>query len=516
MRNWHSLYEILLFPISVIYFATFMLGLGNLITNEAFSAFISIDNEMVLLIANCLMRTGTFLITHFPFLFLIRLVARKAGSATTMISAVSGYISYLVVTMYFCRQDLPSTAYSSILGLSMTTASSATMRGGVHYPLQTGIIATAIVALITLGSYNSSRSRSEYSFFSFITRDTWCVIRTVVLCSIAGFAVTLGWPHVLKAISTALEYIARDTTNPVNLMLYGILERILGIFNLGTLIRSPFWYSASGGSWISIAGANIAGDVNIWTSQLESSALSGMSGRFITPYYVMNLFAVPGLLWGMHSLQTDALERRRKRMFYVIVTLMSLFSGSLLPLELTLFLLCPLLFFFHIGFMGILYGVFQSMHVYLGYFYHGTSTMTAMPGTLLEFLSYIQNNGMHNSLFLVAEAGAVSFVIYFLMTRFYFKYLALDLFHTGLRDEVIKGTIDAVGGVENIKLIHSGTERLVLSLYDNTRLNVAKLLELGAIRVTETKAGYAIGYGSRSTMIRIGITKYMRDNIRSA
>jgi phosphotransferase system IIB component len=81
---------------------------------------------------------------------------------------------------------------------------------------------------------------------------------------------------------------------------------------------------------------------------------------------------------------------------------------------------------------------------------------------------------------------------------------------------VIKGTIDAVGGVENIKLIHSGTERLVLSLYDNTKLNVAKLLELGAIRVTETKAGYAIGYGSSSTMIRIGITKYMRDNIRSA
>ena len=36
------------------------------------------------------------------------------------------------------------------------------------------------------------------------------------------------------------------------------------------------------------------------------------------------------------------------------------------------------------------------------------------------------------------------------------------------------------------------------------------------IRVTETKAGYAIGYGSRSTMIRIGITKQMRENIRSA
>ncbi len=516
MRNWHSLYEILVFPINVLYFATFMLGLGNLITNEAFSAFISIDSDFVILLADCLLRTGTFLIAQFPFLFLIRLVARKSGSATTMLSAVCGYITYLVVTMYFCRQDLPSTAYSSILGLSMTTASSAVMRGGVHYPLQTGIIATAIVALITLGSHNSSRSLSEYRFFGFISRDTWCVIRTVLLCALAAFAVTYAWPYVLRMITAAIDYIARDTTNPVNLMLYGIMERILGILNLGTLIRSPFWYSASGGSWISMAGTNIAGDVNIWTSQYEASSLAGMSGRFITPYYVINLFAVPGLLWAMYSLQTDVLERRRRRMFYVIVSLMSIFSGSLLPLELSLFLLCPLLFFFHVGFMGILYGVFQSMHIYLGFFYHGTSTMTAMPGTLLEFLSYIQNTGLQNALIRIAVTGVISFFIYFLMTRFYFRYLALDLFHTGVKDEVIRGTIDAVGGVENIKLIHSGTERLVISLYDSQSLNVDKLKEYGAIRVTETKAGYAIGYGARSTMIRIGITKYMRDNIRGA
>ncbi|MBR2793276.1 MAG: hypothetical protein IKE16_01415 [Solobacterium sp.] len=515
MRNWHSLYEILTFPITVLFFAVFMLGLGNLITNEAYAAFIHFDNDFVVLLANCLMRTGTFLITNFPFLFLVRLVARKSGSATTMTSAVCGYVSYLVVTMYFSRQDLPSTAYSSILGLSMTTASSATMRGGVHYPLQTGIIATAIVALITLGSFNSSRSRSEYSFFSFISRDTWCVIRTSILSSLAAVAVAWGWPYVIRMLTTAIEYIAKDTTNPVNLMMYGVMDRLLGILNLGTLIRSPFWYSASGGSWISMAGTNIAGDVNIWTSQYEASSLTGMSGRFITPYYVINMFAVPGLLWAMYSLQTDELERRRRRMFYIVTTLMSLFSGCLLPLELSLFLLCPLLFFFHVSFMGILFAVFQSMHVYLGFFYHGTSTMTAMPGTLLEFLSYLQNLNVQNSLIRIAAVGLLSFFIYFFMTRLYFKYLALDLFHTGVKDDVIRGTIESVGGVENIKLIHSGTERLVISLYDSEKLNVNRLKELGAIRVTETKAGYAIGYGSRSTMIRIGITKQMRENIRN-
>ena len=515
MRSWRSLYEMLWFPITVLYFAVFLLGLGNLLSNEAYVAIIDVNNEFILLIADCMVRIGTFLIAQFPLLFLIRLSARKAGSATTMISAVSGYIAFLVVTMYFGRQDLPASAYSSILGLSMTTAGSATVRGGVHYPLQTGVVATAVVAVITQISYSRSRNRSEYSFFSFISRDTWCVIRTVILSGIAGLAVTYVWPYAVNGITRAMDYIARDTTNPVNLVMYGVLERFLGVLNLGTLIRSPFWYGTSGGSWISMAGTNIAGDVNIWTAQLEASAVNGMAGRFITPYYVINIFAVPGMLWALYSLQTDRLERRRMVMFYVITTIMSIMSGTLLPLELSLILLCPLLFFIHISYMGILYGVFHAMHIYLGFNYHGTSTLTAMPGTLFEYLSYFQNSALSNTLIQIMIVGGISFVLYFLITRFYFKRLALDLFHTGYKDEVVQGTIEAIGGIENIKMIHSSTERLILSLYDSEKLNVDKLLELGAIRVTETKAGYAIGYGARSTMIRIGINNYMRKSIRS-
>ena len=117
MRSWRSLYEMLWFPITVLYFAVFLLGFGNLLSNEAYVAIIDVNNEFVLLMADCMVRIGTFLIAQFPLLFLLRLSARKAGSATTMISALSGYIAFLVITMYFGRQDLPASAYSSILGL---------------------------------------------------------------------------------------------------------------------------------------------------------------------------------------------------------------------------------------------------------------------------------------------------------------------------------------------------------------------------------------------------------------
>lgn len=79
--------------------------------------------------------------------------------------------------MYFARSDLGSSAYSSILGISATSTH---LTSGTHYPLQTGILATILIALITLNSFGVSKNRGEYGLFSFISKDTWCVVRTII------------------------------------------------------------------------------------------------------------------------------------------------------------------------------------------------------------------------------------------------------------------------------------------------------------------------------------------------
>lgn len=516
MRNWHSLYEILFFPIGVLFFAVAMLGIGNLLVNPVFSAFYTVRGDGILILAEAMMRIGTFLIVNFPLLFLIRIVTRKAGSATSVLSALAGYVTYLVMTMYLSSGNsaLPGTAFSSLLGISFSTSLVSSVKAGVHYPLQTGLLSTFLVSLIVLSMYSRTRKHNEYSFFSFISKDVWCVIRTVIFSAAAGFLVSLIWPYFMKGIGRVVEFIEADTTNPVNLAIYGMLDRFLGVFNLGAMIRTPFWYTASGGSWVNLVGFNAAGDVNIWTAQLSSGTLNGMAGRFITPYYVLNLFAIPGLLWGMYSIETDLIERRRLRLFYILVTAMSILSGSLLPVELMLLFLSPLLFLFHVGFTGLLYGLFQAMRVYLGYNYTGTSVLTAMPGTLLEYLSYFKYSSLQNTLLSIAAVGAITFVIYFLVTRLYFRHLALDLFNTGGKQRLTEGTIEAVGGIENIKMTHSSCSRLVLNLYDPTKINAGKLKALGSIRVYETKAGFAICYGAASTIVAMRISRTMRDKIR--
>ena len=515
MRNWHSLYEVLRFPLGILFAAFCLLGIGNIIINPAFSSMYSITNEYVIASGEALTRIAMFVITNFPLLFLVRIVARKAGSAVSILSAVTGYVAFLIVTMYFCDPSLTSTAYSSILGLGISNSVVPSLAGSTHYPLQTGIVATALVSLITLSSYSKSRQRSDYGFFAFIPRDGYCVLRTLFWSIVAALLISFVWPYVIFGIGQVMDFIAADTTNPINLVLYGFLDRLFSVLNIGAMVRTPFWYGASGGSWINIAGGSVSGDVNIWTQQLAAANLNGMAGRFITPYYVINIFALPAMIWGIYSIQTDVLERRRMRLFFVAATVASFLGGTVLPLEILLFILAPILFFTHIGLFGVLFGVFQSMSVYLGMNYTGTSIITALPGTLMEFLSYITNLTLSSSLIKIAIVGGITAVIYFFMTRFYFNHMALDLFKTGAEERLVKGTIKAVGGIENIKMTQSSMARLVISVYDPSKMDIAMLKALGSAKVYETKAGYSIGYGSASTMVRKGIIKKMRASIRN-
>ncbi len=515
MHKWNSLYEILKYPMEVIFVAYLMLGICNLITNPVFGIVYLIDNNYVQAIAELTIRAAQFLIVNFPLLFLIRIAARKGGSATSITSAISGYVVYLCATMYFASTALPSTSYSSILGISISHSEIPQLASGTHYPLQTGVFGIAIISFIAVMSFNRSRNHSEYSAFSFVSKEAVCTIRTVFYSLLAGIAMAYLWPFAIYAVQKIVSFITVDTTNPVNLMLYGITDRLLSTFGLGTMIRQPFWFGNNGGSWINLAGASITGDVNVWTAQYASYAVKGMAGRFITPYYILNIFAIPGMVWGMFALSTDKNERRKLRLLCVIATLSSWLGGTLLPLELMLLFAAPLLLAFHLIYTGLLFAVLQSLHIYLGYRTTSTSLISALPGTLSELMSYVSHPDLMPTLMKIGIAGAISAVIYFAVTIFFFRHLGGDLFNTGENDRMVRGTIKAVGGVENIKQVQANISSLTISLYDPTMLNVNLIRKLGAFRVYETRNGFRICYGQSSTMIRLGIIKTVKESIRT-
>lgn len=179
-----------------------------------------------------------------------------------------------------------------------------------------------------------------------------------------------------------------------------------------------------------------------------------------------------------------------------------------------LLLLCPLLFAIHLAYTGILFGLLQALHIYLGFNSSGTTTIAAMPGTLPEFLSYVSNSSLQKTLLWIVLIGVITGAVYYLTTRFYFKYLAIDLFKTGDKDRAVEGTIQALGGIENIRMSESSVSVVTVSVYDPGKVDIQQLRRLGSYRVYETKFGYNLCFGSASTMIRDGIEKERRDKIR--
>lgn len=513
MRKWHSLYEIFKFPLQMTVFAILLCGIGSFMTNTTYGFAALNDSQILITAGSVLQKAGSFIWVNFPVFFMINAVNKRGGSAITVISVLSGYVAFLVTTMLVAPGNLVTTAYSSVLGLSSTTTS-AFAASVTRYPLQTGLVGPLLISFITLFMYGISRKKSEYGFFSFISREMICVTGTVILSVLAGILISYVWPFFILAVQKIVSFISADTTNPVNMALYGITDRILTILNMNALLRQPFWYTIQGGSWMSLTGSSIVGDVNIWTNQVASLSVTSLTGRFITPYYILNMFAVPGMLIAVYTVCTEPIGKRKYRGMLIMMGMISLLTGSLLPLELTMLLLCPFLLVLHIGLSGLLFAVLQSMHIYLGYNSTGNYMITALPGTLPEFLSYLSNPSLRGTMLMVVIAGIITGVVYFIVTKLYFSRFAVDLFKTGDLERNTALVIKGVGGLDNIKKIYSDFDVLTVILYDSTKLKSSRFKQLGVIRILDTRAGYRIPLGAGSTMIKNEIEKQIRSEIR--
>lgn len=513
MRKWHSLYEIFKFPLQMTVFAILLCGIGSFMTNTTYGFAALNDSQILMTAGSVLQKAGSFIWVNFPVFFMINAVNKRGGSAITVISVLSGYVAFLVTTMLVAPGNLVTTAYSSVLGLSSTTTS-AFAASVTRYPLQTGLVGPLLISFITLFMYGISRKKSEYGFFSFISREMICVTGTVILSVLAGILISYVWPFFILAVQKIVSFISADTTNPVNMALYGITDRILTILNMNALLRQPFWYTIQGGSWMSLTGSSIVGDVNIWTNQVASLSVTSLTGRFITPYYILNMFAVPGMLIAVYTVCTEPIGKRKYRGMLIMMGMISLLTGSLLPLELTMLLLCPFLLVLHIGLSGLMFAVLQSMHIYLGYNSTGNYMITALPGTLPEFLSYLSNPSLRGTMLMVVIAGIITGVVYFIVTKLYFSRFAVDLFKTGDLERNTALVIKGVGGLDNIKKIYSDFDVLTVILYDSTKLKSSRFKQLGVIRILDTRAGYRIPLGAGSTMIKNEIEKQIRSEIR--
>lgn len=516
MRRFNSLFEILKFPLKVLFIAYIIMGLGMLMQNENFAIFYTINNSFILMLSELMVQIGAFVVVNFPLLVIIKLVSRKTNSSAPIIIGVVGYAVYLITTMIMASPSLPQEAFSSIMNLSITSGNVwSGASNTVQYPIQTGLIAAFIVGFCTRFSYRRSGSNNSGIFLGIMDKYTVALLTNMMYCMLAGVVISLSWPYLYAWFQQVMTFMASDIGNPLSLFLYGIIDRSLTILNMNTLLRVPFWFGANGGSWSTLTGEIITGDVAVWNAIIAQGDVPSGFGRLITPYYVLNIFAIPGMLLAMFSLYSSHKEKVKNLVGIVILISLSMLVGILLPLELMLLFLAPVLLLMHIMVVGCLFAALQIMNVFLGF--SATSsidTLISNPGTLFDYAIHFRNPAMQNNITQIAVVGGCLFVIYFIMTRFFFKYLAFDMFQTGQMKIQMDKISNAMGGLENIDTVESSIFRLTIRVHDNALVQRDLLLTTRASKVSETKDGFVLVCGKNSVMIASQLEKIIKNNKR--
>lgn len=509
MSRWHSLLGHIQFPIKLMFLATLLLGVGSTITNPVIKEILwNVQNENLLLFANLLKYVGGFIIQMIPFFMFIKILSRKFEASVPIIVGIAGYVIFLIVIMFISDSNYASYYYDNPLGIGMIEHSNDLTI--TLAPFRVGVIPLFIVYWIVSYSYHRSRSHIAEGIFGFLDHDAWSMITSLILCAFSGLIVGLIWPYIIELIETIFNIIGSDTTNPMNLFYYGLIDRIGAITGLENITRNVFWFGELGGTYLDPSGIKYMGDVGVWTYEMMEN-LPLTVGKFTTPYYVMNLFLMPSFILGYYSLVSDKKDRMRYFPFILIAIILSIVCGNTLPMELVMLVLAPLLYLTYLLIIGILYAIFLILHVQIGYFFEN-ELLFANPGSGLDLLQYIRFPTLYHSVIMLLIVGFITGIIFFFLTRFYFKKLAVGLFNLGYVSEYSETIIRGLGGIENIIHVEHTPDKMTVSIKDRNCVDFDELKAAGAYIILESKDGYLLRLGNCSTIIAQEIKKQIISN----
>ena len=340
MKRLMNLYESCKTPIRIAYFGFALIAVGYLIQNDNVNLFYTFRSNIVLFVAELLLKIGEFTIMNLPLIFMLNIVCKKANNASPVVMALVGYFTFEVTTMLFSPQNLNPLAYSGSYGINSVL----NMASGTRSPLETGMIGSLLVAYATRTAFIFSRHRGDYSLTNLFSRDTSGIIYNFVFCFLLGILVSYTYPYLYLYIQKAVVFIGEDLQDPMRMGMYTVIDRVLSMLGIGNAIRYPFWYTASGGSYSNaMTGQSILGDVNIWTYIKDSNVSYLGAGRFITPYYVINMFMIPGFYLGTLLSMTDRNDRRYMLSTFLLAIVLSIIAGNPLPAELLMLFTSPIL-----------------------------------------------------------------------------------------------------------------------------------------------------------------------------
>ncbi|MHA6964565.1 PTS N-acetyl-D-glucosamine transporter [Zobellella denitrificans] len=405
------------------------------------------------------------------------------------------------------------------VGLSKDDAGAAALAGAVGYFVLTGAAKTinseidmsffgGIIAGIIAGHcYNRFHMVKLPDYLAFFGGKRLVPIMTGLVALLAAFVAGFVWPAIQHGIDSF--GMAVSTSGGIGQFFYGLLNRGLIPVGLHHVVNSIFWfglgeclkvtYEAAGAiqnicmdpalvRTLSVGGA-VPGVDGATITQIAGEATRGdlhrffagdpTAGVFMAGFFPVMMFGLPaGALAMVLAAPRDKRAQVGGLLLSVAVT--SFLTGITEPLEFTFMFLAPVLYGIHALLTGLSLVVVNLFGVLHGF------------GFSAGLFDMVLNWGLATRPWTLVAIGLVFGAVYF--TTFYFAIKLLNLKTPGReadepvasgrsvtdKSQLAREYLEALGGEGNLANIDACITRLRLTMKDRSRVDEARLKELGA------------------------------------
>ena len=287
-----------------------------------------------------------------------------------------------------------------------------------------------------------------------------------IVSGLAGLALGIIVGLGFGALSTGIDGLSYGISGAggFGLFAFGLLNRLLLVTGLHHLLNNIVWF--------------VAGDYHGTSGDLRRFFAGDPSaGIFMAGFFPVMMFGLPAACLAMYH---SAKPERRKAVGGMLLSLAltSALTGVTEPIEFSFMFLAPVLYAVHAVLTGLSMALMDLLGVKMGF------------GFSAGLLDYVLNFGKATRPLVLLPVGAVYFVLYYGLFRFFIR--KFDLATPGREAETVAAVApptaggrgaafaQALGGGANLTTVSACTTRLRLIVVDQSAVDDAALKALGA------------------------------------
>ncbi|MEW6723492.1 MAG: PTS transporter subunit EIIC [Bacillota bacterium] len=413
-------------------------------------------------------------------------VARGFAAAGQVLLEYLGLIFAIGLAVGFCNREGVA-GLAAAMGYLIINGIARTMNPEVNIGVLAGIVAGVIAALL-FQRFHRVRFPDYFSFFG---GQRFVPIITSFAAVLVGLAMGLIGPYLATGLQTIGDWMAG--AGALGVGVYGALERLLiptGLHHFlnGLILLLLGEYGGATGD----LGRFFAGDPT--------------AGYFMGGAFAIKVFALPAACLALYH-EARAGGRKAVKGLMITAAATSFLTGITEPVEFAFLFTAPILFLFHAVLTGSSFVLNYLLEIRHGF---------ASSAGAFEFLV---NLGQAERGLWIIPIGLGYAAIYYFGFRLLIRRLdlatpgrhaeeaGLDAAEERMRDlplaERAREIVAALGGTGNLGSVDSCLTRLRMVLEDESRVNEARLRELGAAGIVKLGPGvWQVVFGTVSDALR--------------